>query len=59
METDIKAKFLKTSELYFKITECDAKASNMQNVAELTFLEKKMSNRFLHNSKSVLLDKIS
>ena len=59
MNQDIRTKFLKTSELYLKITERDANASHMQNVSEFVFLEKKMSNRFFHHSKSVLLDKIS
>ena len=59
MDIESKNKFLKTSKLYLKITEHDANAANMQNATYIMFLEKKMSNRFFHNSKSVLFDKIS
>ena len=58
MNIYIKNKFLNTSERYLKITERDTNTSNNQNAADLSLLEKKMLNRFFHNSKSVLLDKI-
>ena len=59
MDAKTKTKFLNTSALYLRNTERDSHTPHLQNVAEFVLLEKKMSNRFLKNSKSVLLDKIS
>ncbi|MGB1799199.1 MAG: hypothetical protein ACPHLK_00045 [Gammaproteobacteria bacterium] len=59
MDTDIKNKFLNTSERYLKITESDPNTANNQTAADLILLEKKMMNRFFYNSKSVILNKIS
>lgn len=59
MDTDIKNKFLNTSERYFQMAERDANTSKNQNTADLILLEKKMLNRFFYNSKSVILNAIS
>ena len=59
MDTDIKNKFLNTSERYLKITENTSNTANNQTAADLILLEKKMMNRFFYNSKSVILNKIS
>lgn len=59
MDTESKHKFLNTSERYLKISKRNANTLNNQNAADLTLLEKKMLNRFFHNSKSIILNKIS
>jgi hypothetical protein len=57
MDTETKANFMKTSELYLKITESDHDASYIRDVASLLCFEHKQPNQSFQCAMSHLFDK--